>query len=160
MEETPVVDGARIKIAARSEKEAGGIVRRSYLASKLFNVELSEDVEARHIAEGATPVHHATKKSPSQLQREINETLAASKLPARRTQPIYECGRSDCPGTVGESHRDEQCPGKALAPRSERDSWIVRFGQSVRRFGTEHHAEQFARALRLNGTPYTMARET
>ena len=31
--------------------------------------------------------------------------------------------------------------------------WIVRFGKSENRYFTEYHAEQAARALRLNGTP-------
>jgi hypothetical protein len=35
-------------------------------------------------------------------------------------------------------------------------TWIVRFGRSVRVYRTLHHAEQFARALALNGTPYTL----
>jgi uncharacterized protein with PIN domain len=34
--------------------------------------------------------------------------------------------------------------------------WIVRFGKTAQRFYTEYHTEQFARALRLNGTPYTI----
>lgn len=31
--------------------------------------------------------------------------------------------------------------------------WIVRFGTSAHRFYTEYHAQQFVRALHLNGTP-------
>jgi hypothetical protein len=34
--------------------------------------------------------------------------------------------------------------------------WIVKFGTSTHRFWTEYHADQFARALRLNGTPCTI----
>jgi len=53
--------------------------------------------------------HHATKKSPAQLQREIDEALANKQRGARGL--IYECGRADCPGTIGTSHPKEQCPG-------------------------------------------------
>lgn len=67
IEETPIVEKGRIKIAARSQKEAGGMVRRSYLASQVFNVERAADA----------PMHHATKP-PAQLQREIDEALAQS----------------------------------------------------------------------------------
>ena len=31
--------------------------------------------------------------------------------------------------------------------------WIVRFGECVNTYYTRYHAEQFARALTLNGTP-------
>ena len=34
--------------------------------------------------------------------------------------------------------------------------WIVTFGICMSRFYTEYHAEQFCRALWLNGTPYTL----
>lgn len=34
--------------------------------------------------------------------------------------------------------------------------WVVAFGTSTRTYYTEYHAEQMARALRLNGTPYTL----
>lgn len=34
--------------------------------------------------------------------------------------------------------------------------WIVQFGNSRTAFYTEYHAEQFMRALRLNGTQYTL----
>lgn len=36
--------------------------------------------------------------------------------------------------------------------------WIVRFNHSVRFFYTEYHAEQFARALQMNGMPFEMVR--
>lgn len=69
IEETPIVEGGRVKITARSAKEAGGMVRRSYLVSKLFDVQ----------REGPTSVHHAAKKkSPAQLEREIAEALSKS----------------------------------------------------------------------------------
>ena len=32
--------------------------------------------------------------------------------------------------------------------------YIVKFGSSARVYYTEHHADQFCRALDLNGTPY------
>ncbi len=32
--------------------------------------------------------------------------------------------------------------------------WIVTFGKSQKVYYTPYHAEQMARALRLNGTPY------
>jgi len=67
IEDVPAFDKGRIKIVARSQKEAGGLVRRSYLASQVFDVERA-----------AESVHHATKKSPAQLQREIDETLTGS----------------------------------------------------------------------------------
>ncbi len=35
-------------------------------------------------------------------------------------------------------------------------TWIIRFGTSERVFYTSYHAEQFCRALRLNGTVYTI----
>lgn len=76
IEETPILEGARVKIVARSAKEAGGMVRRSYLASKVFDVERAE-----------TATHHATKKSPAQLQREIDEVIAARKYP---TAPLRD----------------------------------------------------------------------
>lgn len=44
IEETPVLEGARVKVVARSEKDAGGMVRRSYLASQVFNVERRQEV--------------------------------------------------------------------------------------------------------------------
>jgi len=34
--------------------------------------------------------------------------------------------------------------------------WIVSFGNCVNTYYTEYHAEQFARALTLNGTAYTL----
>lgn len=34
--------------------------------------------------------------------------------------------------------------------------WRIKFGMSRRIFYTEYHAEQFCRALALNGTPYTV----
>ena len=37
-----------------------------------------------------------------------------------------------------------------------RKIWIVRFGKVFQRFHTAYHAEQFARALALNGTPHTL----
>lgn len=37
-----------------------------------------------------------------------------------------------------------------------RKCWYVHFGLCTNRYYTAHHAEQFARALKLNGTPYTM----
>ncbi len=37
-----------------------------------------------------------------------------------------------------------------------RARWIVTFGKCRYAFYTEYHAEQFARALRLNGTAYTL----
>jgi len=52
IEEVPILEGARVKIVARSAKEAGGMVRRSYLASKVFDVERTE-----------TSTHHATRKA-------------------------------------------------------------------------------------------------
>lgn len=39
IEEDPIHDRGRVQIRARSAKEAGGIVRRSYLASATFRVE-------------------------------------------------------------------------------------------------------------------------
>jgi hypothetical protein len=42
-----------------------------------------------------------------------------------------------------------------MAQRSKH-RWIVRFGTSVHMYYTEHHAEQFMRALRLNGTEFTV----
>lgn len=36
--------------------------------------------------------------------------------------------------------------------------WIS-FGSLRNVFYTDYHAEQFARALRLNGTPYTLTQE-
>jgi len=41
--------------------------------------------------------------------------------------------------------------------------WLVRWGMNAkvcREYHTEHHAEQFARALRLNGTPVEVAAVT
>jgi hypothetical protein len=38
--------------------------------------------------------------------------------------------------------------------------WIVRFGQSENVYYTEHHAEQFMRALQLNGTRCEFLRPT
>ena len=34
--------------------------------------------------------------------------------------------------------------------------WVVHFGACVRIYYTPYHADQMARALRLNGTPYTV----
>ena len=34
--------------------------------------------------------------------------------------------------------------------------YIVKFGESVRVFYADYHAEQFCRALDLNHTPYTL----
>ena len=36
--------------------------------------------------------------------------------------------------------------------------WIIKFGDCTMRFYTEYHAEQQARALRLNGTLFTMTK--
>lgn len=52
IEEAPIHEGARVKIVARSAKEAGGMVRRSYLASKVFEVQRA----------AGSAAHHATKK--------------------------------------------------------------------------------------------------
>jgi hypothetical protein len=35
-------------------------------------------------------------------------------------------------------------------------TWIVTFGRSRRVYYTHYHAEQFCRALRLNGTAYQL----
>lgn len=35
-------------------------------------------------------------------------------------------------------------------------NWTITFGKSKRVYYTHYHAEQFARALSLNGTPYVM----
>lgn len=35
-------------------------------------------------------------------------------------------------------------------------TWAVVFGESRRVYYTRYHAEQFAEALRRNGTPYVM----
>lgn len=35
--------------------------------------------------------------------------------------------------------------------------WRIAFGQCVKEFYTDYHAEQFARALRMNGTEFSMA---
>jgi hypothetical protein len=37
--------------------------------------------------------------------------------------------------------------------------YTVRFGKSSEIFYTAHHVEQFTRALRMNGTPYTVSEE-
>lgn len=34
--------------------------------------------------------------------------------------------------------------------------WIIKHGTCQLRFWTDYHADQYARALHLNGTPYTM----
>lgn len=34
--------------------------------------------------------------------------------------------------------------------------WLISFGSVVKTFYTEHHVRQFARALELNGTKYTL----
>jgi hypothetical protein len=39
-----------------------------------------------------------------------------------------------------------------------RAKWLITFGKSERVFYTLYHAEQFARALRLNGTEFTLER--
>lgn len=39
-------------------------------------------------------------------------------------------------------------------------TWLIRFGRCAFRFYAEHHADQFARALSANGTPYTVTPET
>jgi hypothetical protein len=39
-------------------------------------------------------------------------------------------------------------------------TWTISFGKSKRICYTHYHAEQFARALRLNGTPYTLKEPT
>ena len=38
--------------------------------------------------------------------------------------------------------------------------WKVSFGKSVHVYYTEYHADQTARALRLNGTPVIVSRHT
>jgi len=35
-------------------------------------------------------------------------------------------------------------------------TYVVSFGKSAVKFYTHYHAEQFARALRLNGTPFRL----
>ena len=35
--------------------------------------------------------------------------------------------------------------------------WIIRFGTSKRVYYTEYHADQFCRALAMNGTAYSIA---
>ena len=39
-----------------------------------------------------------------------------------------------------------------------RATWLVIFGKSTRRFYTKYHVEQFARALRMNGTRVRVVR--
>jgi hypothetical protein len=34
--------------------------------------------------------------------------------------------------------------------------WVITFGKCFRVYYTPYHADQFARALRLNGTPYRL----
>lgn len=34
--------------------------------------------------------------------------------------------------------------------------WVITFNQCEKRLYTDYHAEQYCRALRLNGTPFTM----
>jgi len=34
--------------------------------------------------------------------------------------------------------------------------WIITFGKSRAVYYTHYHAEQFVRALKLNGTPFTL----
>lgn len=82
IEEPPVTTKTRIKIAARSEREAGGIVRRSYLASQRFRVERPE------------------VESPGEVSRTTH----------LRGREIYECGRDDCPGTTDIAHSAGACP--------------------------------------------------
>jgi predicted GTPase len=48
---------------------------------------------------------------------------------------------------------------RVQAIKEVKQVWLVEFGTSINRHYTRYHADQFARALKLNGTPYTLTHE-
>ena len=49
---------------------------------------------------------------------------------------------------------------ETVTSRQYEPRYKVRFGSSMRGFYTDYHAAQFARALELNGTTYTLEDHT
>lgn len=39
----------------------------------------------------------------------------AASRPGKMPPQVYECGRDDCPGTTGTSHRRAECPARAAS---------------------------------------------
>lgn len=55
-------------------------------------------------------------------------------------------------GVIADKRDERSTWPSNIAPNQTR--WIVRFGKCTATYYTRYHAEQFARALTLNGTDY------
>lgn len=66
--------------------------------------------------DGGGPIAGGPSPEPEPAETPEPEHAAKSTRPGKMPPQVYECGRDDCPGTTGTSHRRDACPGHASRP--------------------------------------------